>query len=147
MDLWVPGQTRLQSKFHSSQGYTEKPCLEKRTGIWNRSSETPHSILHFQCVICFMRLSITKPKETTDRVRKPVTSSSLCSFSHTQSFHISLFGLPCSLFMLFCIHMHICLHICLYYSLNSTDCLCLILYILSPSIFLHSLNFIFHSLW
>ena len=28
-DLWVQGQPGLQIKFQDSQGYTEKPCLEK----------------------------------------------------------------------------------------------------------------------
>jgi hypothetical protein len=28
---WVPGQPGLQSEFQDSQGYTEKPCLEKPT--------------------------------------------------------------------------------------------------------------------
>ena len=28
-DFWVRGQPGLQSKFQDSQGYTEKPCLEK----------------------------------------------------------------------------------------------------------------------
>jgi hypothetical protein len=28
-DLWVRGQPGLQSEFQDSQGYTEKPCLEK----------------------------------------------------------------------------------------------------------------------
>jgi hypothetical protein len=28
-DFWVQGQPGLQSDFHDSQGYTEKPCLEK----------------------------------------------------------------------------------------------------------------------
>jgi hypothetical protein len=29
-DFWVRGQPGLQSEFHDSQGYTEKPCLEKK---------------------------------------------------------------------------------------------------------------------
>jgi hypothetical protein len=29
VDLWVGGQPGLQSEFQDSQGYTEKPCLEK----------------------------------------------------------------------------------------------------------------------
>ena len=28
-DLWIQGQLVLQSEFQDSQGYTEKPCLEK----------------------------------------------------------------------------------------------------------------------
>ena len=30
-DLWVQGQPSLQSEFQDSQGYTEKPCLEKQS--------------------------------------------------------------------------------------------------------------------
>ena len=30
-DFWVLGQPGLQSEFQDSQGYTEKPCLEKQT--------------------------------------------------------------------------------------------------------------------
>jgi hypothetical protein len=30
-DFWVRGQPGLQSEFQDSQGYTEKPCLEKTT--------------------------------------------------------------------------------------------------------------------
>jgi hypothetical protein len=29
-DFWVRGQTGLQSELQDSQGYTEKPCLEKQ---------------------------------------------------------------------------------------------------------------------
>jgi hypothetical protein len=29
VDFWVQGQPGLQSEFQESQGYTEKPCLEK----------------------------------------------------------------------------------------------------------------------
>jgi hypothetical protein len=31
-DFWVQGQPGLQSEFQDSQGYTEKPCLEKPKG-------------------------------------------------------------------------------------------------------------------
>jgi hypothetical protein len=29
-NFWVQGQPGLQSEFQDSQGYTEKPCLEKQ---------------------------------------------------------------------------------------------------------------------
>jgi hypothetical protein len=29
-DFWVLGQPGLQSEFQDNQGYTEKPCLEKK---------------------------------------------------------------------------------------------------------------------
>jgi hypothetical protein len=36
VDFWVQGQPGLQSEFQDSQGYTEKPCLEKQ----NNSNKT-----------------------------------------------------------------------------------------------------------
>jgi hypothetical protein len=33
-DFWVWGQPGLQSEFQDSQGYTEKPCLEKQIYIY-----------------------------------------------------------------------------------------------------------------
>jgi hypothetical protein len=33
VDFWVRGQPGLQSEFQDSQGYTEKPCLEKKPKI------------------------------------------------------------------------------------------------------------------
>jgi hypothetical protein len=30
VNFWVRGQPGLQSEFQDSQGYTEKPCLEKQ---------------------------------------------------------------------------------------------------------------------
>jgi hypothetical protein len=30
VDFWVQGQPDLQSEFQDSQGYTDKPCLEKQ---------------------------------------------------------------------------------------------------------------------
>jgi hypothetical protein len=35
-DFWVQGQPGLQSEFQDSQGYTEKPCLEKPTTTTKR---------------------------------------------------------------------------------------------------------------
>jgi hypothetical protein len=35
-DVLVQGQTGLQSEFQNSQGYTEKPCLEKLNKKKNR---------------------------------------------------------------------------------------------------------------
>jgi hypothetical protein len=34
-DFWVRGQPGLQSELQDSQGYTEKPCLEKTTTTKN----------------------------------------------------------------------------------------------------------------
>jgi hypothetical protein len=44
-DFWVRGQPGLQSEFQYSQGYIEKPCLEKqkqkqnKTKIWDSISQ------------------------------------------------------------------------------------------------------------
>jgi hypothetical protein len=36
VDFWVRGQPGLQSEFQDSQGYTEKPCLEKQNKQTNK---------------------------------------------------------------------------------------------------------------
>jgi hypothetical protein len=38
-DFWVRGQPGLQSKFQDSQGYTEKPCLEKNKQTKNKTKK------------------------------------------------------------------------------------------------------------
>ena len=57
VDFWVGGQSGLQSEFQDSQGYTEKPCLEKpkKKKKWQRKEngkerreKRTFSILHFQ---------------------------------------------------------------------------------------------------
>jgi hypothetical protein len=42
-DFWVRGQPGLQSEFQDSQGYTEKPCLEKQK-TKNKTKKNPASI-------------------------------------------------------------------------------------------------------
>ena len=39
MDFWVRGQPGLQSEFQDSQGYTEKPCLEKNKTKQNKTKQ------------------------------------------------------------------------------------------------------------
>jgi hypothetical protein len=39
-DFWVPGQPGLQSEFQDSQGYTKKPCLEKKTKKKQKTKKT-----------------------------------------------------------------------------------------------------------
>jgi hypothetical protein len=42
VDFWVRGQPGLQSEFKDSQGYTEKPCLEKqKTKQTNQKNQKP----------------------------------------------------------------------------------------------------------
>jgi hypothetical protein len=38
VDFWVQGHPGLQSEFQDSQGYTEKPCLEKPTNQPNKQT-------------------------------------------------------------------------------------------------------------
>jgi hypothetical protein len=41
-DFWVRGQLGLQSEFQDSQGYIEKPCLEKpKTNQTNKQKQNP----------------------------------------------------------------------------------------------------------
>jgi hypothetical protein len=39
VDFWVQGQPGLQSEFQDSQGYTEKPCLEKQNKTTTTKSQ------------------------------------------------------------------------------------------------------------
>jgi hypothetical protein len=40
-DFLVRGQPGLQSEFQDSQGYTEKPCLERKNKKQNKQTKTP----------------------------------------------------------------------------------------------------------
>jgi hypothetical protein len=40
VDFWVQGQPGLQSEFQDSQGYTEKPCLQKKKKFKSTSPYT-----------------------------------------------------------------------------------------------------------
>ena len=44
-DFWVRGQSGLQSEFQDSQGYTEKPCLEKTKKQTNKNAFNHIAIL------------------------------------------------------------------------------------------------------
>jgi hypothetical protein len=44
-DFWVWGQSGLQSEFQGSQGYTEKPCLEKQTNKQTNKKQTNKKVL------------------------------------------------------------------------------------------------------
>jgi hypothetical protein len=39
VDFWVRGHPGLQSEFQDSQGYTEKPCLEKQKTKQNKQKK------------------------------------------------------------------------------------------------------------
>jgi hypothetical protein len=45
-DFWVQGQPGLQSELRDSQGYTEKPCLEKTTTTKQQQQKKEHSEEH-----------------------------------------------------------------------------------------------------
>ena len=46
-DFWVRGQPGLQSEFEDSQGYTEKPCLEKKQQQKINSPQTASTRSYF----------------------------------------------------------------------------------------------------
>jgi hypothetical protein len=46
-DFWVQGQPGLQSEFQDSQGYTEKPCLEKKKQ--NKKPTKDSYLFHIHC--------------------------------------------------------------------------------------------------
>jgi hypothetical protein len=51
-DFWVRGQPGLQSEFQDSQGYTEKPCLEKtkknkQTNKQNKTKQNKNTLSPF----------------------------------------------------------------------------------------------------
>jgi hypothetical protein len=48
-DFWVRGQPGLQSEFQDSQGYTEKPCLEKTE---NKKTTTKKEEFMSWLVVC-----------------------------------------------------------------------------------------------
>jgi hypothetical protein len=47
VDFWVWGQPGLQSEFQDSQGYTEKPCLEKQ----NKTKQKPKNVV---CIFVYL---------------------------------------------------------------------------------------------
>jgi hypothetical protein len=49
-DFWVRGHPGLQSEFQDSQGYTEKPCLEKQTNKQTNKTKTYPEFLFFSSV-------------------------------------------------------------------------------------------------
>jgi hypothetical protein len=46
VDLWIRDQPGLQSEFQDSQGYTEKPCLEKQNKQKTREAEEQKATAH-----------------------------------------------------------------------------------------------------
>ena len=73
VDFWVPGQPGLQSEFQDSQGYTEKPCLEKNKQTNKQTNKKftfsvisplifrPLSLLSLKIFYRFLRGAIRKP--------------------------------------------------------------------------------------
>lgn len=59
VELWVQGQTGLQSEFQASQVYTEKPCLKKTKNkkIENAASSVVTSI---QKMLTFLKIEFSK---------------------------------------------------------------------------------------
>jgi hypothetical protein len=55
VDFWVRGQPGLQSEFQDSQGYTEKPCLEKtkqnKTTKQNNKTKKNYKKFYVKCFL------------------------------------------------------------------------------------------------
>jgi hypothetical protein len=60
--FWVQGQPSLQSEFQDSQGYTEKPCLEKTNKQAKKQKKK------------------TKKKSEGMQLKKSTSSMSFCAF-------------------------------------------------------------------
>ena len=72
-DFWVWGQPGLQSEFQDSQGYTEKPCLEKTKTKQKRKFRDS---LGFQTSLGYLaRLDLER---TNKRTNKQTQRSLLC---------------------------------------------------------------------
>jgi hypothetical protein len=56
--FWVQGQPGLQSEFQDSQGYTEKPCLEKQKT--KQQAKFPKTA-RFQLVTTEIWMSVSLP--------------------------------------------------------------------------------------
>jgi hypothetical protein len=59
-DFWVWGQPGLQSELQDSQGYTEKPCLEKPKKKQNKTKQKQKKKKGNFC-LCVLYLSILNP--------------------------------------------------------------------------------------
>jgi hypothetical protein len=69
VDFWVRGQPGLQSEFQDSQGYTEKPCLEKNKT--NNNNKTPqncslcsHVVSFLLCYLSSLPVRMHSPADT-----------------------------------------------------------------------------------
>jgi hypothetical protein len=63
-DFWVRGQPGLQSEFQDSQGYTEKPCLEKQNTIKQNKNNNKNRVPFPLCPA----LRIRKENQVTFRI-------------------------------------------------------------------------------
>jgi hypothetical protein len=54
MDFWVQGQPDLQREFQDSQGYTEKPCLEKQKTKGKKKDSWCSLSLNHLCLECLL---------------------------------------------------------------------------------------------
>jgi hypothetical protein len=52
VDFWVWGQPGLQSEFQDSQGYTEKPCLEKQNKTKQKPKQTKKKPFNYNVLFC-----------------------------------------------------------------------------------------------
>jgi hypothetical protein len=59
VDFWVRGQPDLQSEFQDSQGYTEKPCLEKTNKQKHKNKQTKIPQVIFLPVISLIQPNLS----------------------------------------------------------------------------------------
>jgi hypothetical protein len=62
VDFWVWGQPGLQSEFQDSQGYTEKPCLEKPKTKPKHCSLNVHKVYSPEMNLIFKNIKQSKPQ-------------------------------------------------------------------------------------
>jgi hypothetical protein len=60
-DFWVQGQPGLQSEFQDSQGYAEKPCLEKQNKTKQKTKQNNKNKVGWRHSSVGRILECTKP--------------------------------------------------------------------------------------
>ena len=77
VDFWVWGQPGLQSEFQDSQGYIEKPCLEKKqTNNNNKESNSVQNFYHIHLIFYF------DTSDTYVEIRGYATSTTIWGFKN-----------------------------------------------------------------
>jgi hypothetical protein len=76
-DFWVQGQPALQSEFQDSQGYTEKPCLEKQTNKreQNRKQKDTTAYKQAACLLLTSQVKLSFHHFASDACPSPGTKA------------------------------------------------------------------------